>query len=96
VVFQGHDHVYDRLKPQNGIYYFVSGAAGQLRKGNMQPAQQTAAYLDQDQSFMLVEVTGSTLYFQSISRTGRIGDSGTIERRAATNDGVLELATAAP
>ena len=35
VVFSGHDHVYERLKPQNGIYYFVSGAAGQLRKGNM-------------------------------------------------------------
>ena len=37
VVFSGHDHVYERIKPQKGIYYFVSGAAGQLRKGNMQP-----------------------------------------------------------
>ena len=35
VVFSGHDHVYERLKPQKGIYYFVSGAAGQLRRGNM-------------------------------------------------------------
>src|SRR5262245_425335 len=32
VVFSGHDHVYERIKPQKGIYYFVSGAAGQLRK----------------------------------------------------------------
>ena len=37
VVFSGHDHVYERLKPQKGIHYFVSGAAGQLRKGNMSP-----------------------------------------------------------
>ena len=37
VVFSGHDHVYERLKPQKGIYYFVSGSAGQLRKGNMSP-----------------------------------------------------------
>src|ERR1044071_2381657 len=29
VVFTGHDHVYERIKPQQGIYYFVSGAAGQ-------------------------------------------------------------------
>ena len=95
VVFQGHDHVYERLKPQNGIHYFVSGAGGQLRKGNMRPTPQTAAYFDQDQSFMLVEVAGSTLYFQSISRTGRIVDSGTIERRAATNQGAHPLAIAA-
>ena len=56
MVFSGHDHVYERVKPQKGISYFVSGAAGQLRRGNMRPDQDTAAYFDQDQSFMLVEV----------------------------------------
>src|SRR5258705_299327 len=35
VVFSGHDHVYERLKPQKGITYFVSGAGGQLRKGDV-------------------------------------------------------------
>jgi hypothetical protein len=25
VVFSGHDHVYERIKPQNGIHYFVVG-----------------------------------------------------------------------
>ena len=64
VVFSGHDHVYERLKPQKGIYYFVSGAAGQLRRGNMSPTHQTAAYFDEDQSFMLVEVAGAEMYFQ--------------------------------
>jgi hypothetical protein len=29
VVFSGHDHVYERLKPQSGITYFVTGAGGQ-------------------------------------------------------------------
>jgi predicted phosphodiesterase len=80
VVFSGHDHVYERVKPQKGIYYFVSGAAGQLRRGNMRPDEETAAYFDQDQSFMLVEIAGSELYFQSISRTGKVVDSGTISR----------------
>jgi len=28
VVLTGHDHVYERIKPQKGIYYFVSGAGG--------------------------------------------------------------------
>ena len=39
VVFAGHDHVYERLKPQKGIHYFVSGSGGQLRKGNMSPTE---------------------------------------------------------
>ena len=46
------------LKPQKGIYYFVSGSAGQLRKGNMDASDQTAASFDQDLSFMVVEVAG--------------------------------------
>jgi 3',5'-cyclic AMP phosphodiesterase CpdA len=83
VVFSGHDHVYERIKPQKGIYYFVSGAAGQLRKGNMRPDEQTAAYFDQDQSFMLVEVADDDMFFSVISRTGRAVDSGVIHRVVA-------------
>ncbi len=82
VVFSGHDHVYERIKPQKGIYYFVSGSAGQLRKGNMRPDDETAAYFDQDQSFMLVEVVGDDMFFQVISRTGKTVDSGVIHRQA--------------
>ena len=80
VVFSGHDHVYERVKPQKGIYYFVSGSAGQLRKGNMRPDEDTAAYFDQDQSFMLVEVSDDDMFFSVISRTGRTVDSGVIHR----------------
>jgi 3',5'-cyclic AMP phosphodiesterase CpdA len=94
VVFQGHDHVYERLKPQKGIYYFVSGAAGQLRKGNMRPTEETASYFDQDQSFMLVEIAGASLHFQSISRTGKIVDSGVITRQARTNEDAVAEAQA--
>jgi 3',5'-cyclic AMP phosphodiesterase CpdA len=82
VVFSGHDHFYERIKPQKGIYYFVSGAAGKLREGNMSPTNETAAYFDQDQSFMLLEVAGSEMHFRSISRTGRTVDSGVIQRQA--------------
>ena len=35
VVFAGHDHVYERVKPQQGITHFVVGSSGQLRKGNL-------------------------------------------------------------
>ena len=86
VVFSGHDHVYERVQPQKGIYYFVSGAAGQLRKGNMRTAQQTAASFDQDQSFMLVEIAGMEMFFQSISRTGQVVDSGMIRHQGRQSE----------
>jgi 3',5'-cyclic AMP phosphodiesterase CpdA len=81
VVFSGHDHVYERLKPQKGITYFVSGAAGQLRKGDVNRSDMTAAAFDQDRSFMLIEVSGDDLYFQAISRSGATVDSGTVQRQ---------------
>jgi 3',5'-cyclic AMP phosphodiesterase CpdA len=80
VVFSGHDHIYERLKPQRGIYYFVSGAAGQLRKGDLRRSEMTAAFFDQDQSFMLVEIAGTTLSFQAVSRAGKTVDSGVIHK----------------
>lgn len=86
VVFSGHDHVYERVKPQKGIFYFVSGSAGKLREGNMSPTDQTAAYYDQDQSFMLVEVAGDDMFFQTISRAGRTVDSGVIHRQTAPTE----------
>jgi hypothetical protein len=68
---------YERIKPQKGIYYFVSGAAGQLRRAT-RSRMETAASFDQDQSFMLIEVAGTDMTFQSMSRTGQIVDSGVI------------------
>jgi 3',5'-cyclic AMP phosphodiesterase CpdA len=80
VVFSGHDHVYERLQPQKGIAYFVSGAGGQLRNGDIKPSELTAVFFDEDQSFMVVEIDGGTLFFKAISRTGKTVDSGSITR----------------
>jgi hypothetical protein len=81
VVFSGHDHIYERVTPQKGIYYFVEGAGGQLRKGDTNRSAMTAKAFDQDQSFMLVEIDGDVLSFQAISRAGAIVDAGTIQRQ---------------
>lgn len=80
VVFSGHDHVYERLKPQKGIQYFVVGSGGKLRKGDLRRSDTTAAGFDQDNAFMLVEIAGDDLHFQVISRTGATVDSGLIRR----------------
>jgi hypothetical protein len=81
VVFSGHDHVYERITPQKGITYFVEGASGQLARGDVHRATTTAAAFDQDQSFMLVEIAGDELWFETRSRTGQRVDAGVISRR---------------
>src|SRR6266498_1972443 len=79
LVLTGHDHVYERIKPQKGIYYFVSGAGGQLRSGDVkQGSALTDKAFDQDMHFMLIEVAGDQLYFQVISRTGQTVDAGVL------------------
>jgi hypothetical protein len=82
VVFSGHDHVYERLKPQKGITYFVCGSGGKLRRGDLEQSGLTAAGFDQDQTFMLVEVGADELHFETISRVGTTVDTGVIRRRA--------------
>jgi hypothetical protein len=86
VVFAGHEHVYERVKPQKGAYYFTEGASGELRKGNLRKTDLTAAGYDQDRSSMLVEIAGDELHFQTVSRTGQTVDSGVIRRVAKITD----------
>jgi len=82
VVFNGHDHFYERVKPQQGITYFVVGSGGQLRVGNIDRRSGiTAKGFDTDQVFLAVEVTGDQMYFNAISRLGNIVDSGVLMRR---------------
>lgn len=83
VVYSGHDHIYERLKPQKGIQYFVSGAGGELRRGDLKRSAMTAAGFDEDRSFMLNEIDGDELFFQVISRTGQTVDRGVIHCGAA-------------
>lgn len=81
VVFTGHEHFYERIKPQKGIYYFISGSGGKLRKGDVKKGSSlTDKAFDRDMSFMLIEVAGDQMYFQVISRTGETVDSGVIAR----------------
>lgn len=80
VVFAGHEHFYERIKPQKGVYYFISGAGGKLRPGDVRATKLTEKAYDQDLNFMLVEVAGEELHFQAISRSGMTIDAGVIRR----------------
>ena len=82
VVFSGHEHFYERLKPQKGIVYITQGGAAKLRRGNIRDnSPMTAKGFDTDRSFTLVEIVGDHLFFETISRLGQIVDSGSFARR---------------
>jgi 3',5'-cyclic AMP phosphodiesterase CpdA len=83
VVLTGHDHTYERTKPQKGIYYFVVGSSGSLRKGDLVRTDFIEKGYDQDYVFMLVEITGDEFHFAALSRTGQVVDSGVLARPQA-------------
>jgi len=82
VAFTGHDHFYERIKPQHGIVYYVVGSGGQLAIGDIgKGSPLTAKGFDTDNAFLAVEIRGDKMYFNAISTPGTIVDSGIIERR---------------
>jgi len=82
-VFSGHEHVYERMKPENNIYYFVLGNSGKLMTHDLRPSGERVKGFDSDRSFMIVEIFGNKLFFQVISRRGETIDSGELTRNTA-------------
>ena len=81
VVLAGHEHFYERVKPQKGIYYFISGGAAKLREGDVRPnSGLTAKGFDTGYHFMLMELDKDALHFQVISDQSKTVDSGTLMR----------------
>lgn len=82
VVFAGHEHFYERLKPQKGIYYITQGGSAKLRGGNIRRSSPlTEKGFDADNSFTLVEIVDDHMFVETISRRGQIVDAGIIPRR---------------
>jgi 3',5'-cyclic AMP phosphodiesterase CpdA len=90
VVFTGHEHFYERIKPQKGITYIISGAAAKLRRGDIERSNLTAKGYDQGYTFMIVEIDGDQMHFQAITDTGRTVDSGSIHRSAQETNGAAK------
>ena len=95
VAFSGHDHIYERVKPQQGVAYFVAGSGGSLRRGNIvRTTGLTEVGFDQDYAFMMIEIDGTKMYFQTVSRAGQTVDSGVIDH--APFEGTVEPAKPLP
>jgi hypothetical protein len=91
VVFTGHEHFYERIKPQKGITYFIAGSSAKLRRGDIRNSELTAKGFDEGYTFMLVEIADDELHFQTISHRGDTVDSGVIRRVAARTEAALRF-----
>ena len=83
VVFAGHEHIYERMKPQKGIHHFIAGGSAKLRRGDTRAAEVREVGYASDRTFMLVEIAGDSLHFQAITRRGQTIDRGVIGRKAS-------------
>jgi len=83
VAFMGHEHFYERIKPQKGVAYFIIGSSSKLRKGDLQKSPLTVYGNDSSYAFMLVEIVGDEMFFQTIDDKGTTLDTGSIRRVGA-------------
>ena len=82
VVFQGHDHFYERIKPQRGVIYFVAGSGGKIAPGDIDTNSGLSdAAFDTGLAFLAVEIQGDQMHFNAVTTNGSVMDSGIIERR---------------
>src|SRR5262247_1455118 len=88
--FSGHDHVYERTKPQQGVQYFTSGAGAKTRRGDLKRNTPFfAAGADETSSFMSIELTQDRFSFKTINIGGRVIDSGELAPRSAARAATL-------
>lgn len=74
VVFSGHEHLYERVAPQHGIRYFVSGGGGRNLYGVHRSDFDEVA--DSVHHFMVIEIAGDAMYYEAVRPTGETIDCG--------------------
>src|SRR5262249_28564074 len=78
VVFSGYEHLYERVAPQNGIRYFVSGGGGRsLYRVHLSEFDGMAI---SEHHFMVVEIAGDRLFYEAITPAQKLLDCGVMYR----------------
>jgi 3',5'-cyclic AMP phosphodiesterase CpdA len=78
VVLSGHEHLYERIKPEKGIQYFVSGGGGRYLY-SYNPSDFDEVGLS-EHHFMVFEIAGDRLFFEAITHAQKVIDCGVIYR----------------
>jgi hypothetical protein len=91
IVFNGHEHLYERVAPQKGVRYFVSGGGGR----NLYDFR--ASDFDEigisQHHFMVVEIDGDRLLFEAITPQQKLLDCGILFRTPEAGGKALDADT---
>ena len=82
--FSGHEHFYERIKPQKGIAYFVSGGGGRYLYGVKRSDFDEVGV--SEHHFMVAQVAGDRLFFQAITHGQQVLDCGVLWRMNPKQD----------
>ncbi|MCC2668057.1 MAG: metallophosphoesterase [Armatimonadetes bacterium] len=80
VVFSGHDHSYERTRPQAGITYIVSGNGGQSLYSHKNPHDYTAAFYNAKHGLTEVTLDDRTFQLRHINVDGKEVDKHEIRK----------------
>lgn len=80
VVFTGHDHFFQQVKPVYGVHHIVSGGAGKLRTGS-DGGHDGVAYAADEYHFLDMALTENELRYQAIDDSGKLVHAATMPRR---------------
>ncbi|MEM7394122.1 MAG: hypothetical protein AAF492_17420, partial [Verrucomicrobiota bacterium] len=93
IVFQGHNHWYERMHQINDVYYITTGSGGRPLSPVASPEAYTACVNDTDFCFTLLIVSEDEMYMKQINADNEVIDSY-IFRLSDTNrfqlEGVLD------
>jgi len=81
VVFSGHEHLYERIRPQKTIQYFVSGGGGRYLY-DVHPSDFDEVAISQHH-FMVAEIAGDRMFFEAITPQQKVLDCGVVFRTTA-------------
>ena len=70
IVFNGHDHHYERWKPRGGVTYIVTGAGGAVLYPRKRVDPATAVFSGRVYSYTRIDISKNTLRGRQISVDG--------------------------
>jgi 3',5'-cyclic AMP phosphodiesterase CpdA len=94
VVFNGHDHLYERTHPIGGVVYVTTGAGGAELYPRTTKNGFTAAFVNDRHGYTHVEVRGRTMQLRQTDTNGETIDALEITKPALASDTLRAFAGA--
>jgi hypothetical protein len=92
LVFNGHDHFYERTRPIGGVTYVTSGAGGAELYARATVNPFTAVFVNDRHGYTHVEVSGRTLRLRQMDTAGARYDALELTKPVTAADSLLSFA----